>query len=559
MNLTFFKKKRFWMPLAGLGLVAVGLAAGLLFRIYVTVDGEDEDSVIRIVQRNDRLEDLINIIERKYVDSVSVDSLYQDAIAGILMHLDPHSSYIPRAQVKEMQAGLEGKFKGIGISVLMIRDSVFINDIIAGGPAEESGLKVGDCIVAVDSIVLVDKANGDELMRKIVLDEQQNRLKLLVCSPGEGPAHVLHLKKGLVPYVSVRGGFMIGQETGYLKIDRFSATTYREFTGLLSQLVDQKKAKNLVLDLRDNPGGYVEAATKVAEEFLKPGQMIVYTEGKNEPRANYYVRDEGKFTKGRLIVLVDESTTSAAEILSGAIQDWDRGVIIGRRTFGKGLVQEQITLKDGSMLRLTIARYYTPSGRSIQRSYAKGNQAYRESYTYRILHPDSIFAVSGLSIEDSNSYYSLINKRKLYGGGGITPDIIKRESELFSQESMRKVTSHWLFDPIVLDYYIQHYQSFQLNTKPLSFTQTFVVPEVLLAGLKEQSDYFYPEIKPSFWQNPAAMQFLKGKIKAKLLDYRFGGNAGLHFWIRNYDPLIKESERVLANPDFLRAIRRKAA
>ena len=360
-------------------------------------------------------------IEQLYVDSVNRDKLAENAITGLLEKLDPHSAYLTPEEVKETNEPLQGNFDGIGIQFNMLTDTLYVIQVISGGPSEKVGIMPGDKIISVnDTLIAGVKMKNSEVMSKLKGPKGTTvRIKVL----RRGAPQLLNFKivRDKIPVYSVLATYMIDKQTGYIKIDRFAATTYEEFKEALDKLQKQGMV-NLILDLQDNGGGYLTAAIEIANEFLKPGSLIVYTEGLNQRREDARSSNSGTFKNGKLVVLVNEYSASASEIVSGAIQDWDRGVIVGRRTFGKGLVQRPIPLPDGSMIRLTTARYYTPTGRSIQKPYTKGDlESYSKELADRYNRGEMISADS-IHFPDSLKYNTLIEKRVVYGGGGIMPD-----------------------------------------------------------------------------------------------------------------------------------------
>ena len=360
-------------------------------------------------------------IENLYVDTINKNKLAEDAIISLLEKLDPHSAYMTVEEVKEATESLQGNFDGIGIQFNMLTDTLYVIEVIAGGPSEKIGILAGDKIIYVDDTLIAGvKMKNTDIMSKLK-------------GPKGTTVHVKILRRGYrelldfkiirdkIPVYSISSHYMIDKKTGYIKLIRFARTTREEFINALEKLKAQGM-ENLILDLQYNGGGYLEAATELSNEFLNPGSLIVYTEGVNQRRSEERANNSGSFKNGKLVILVDESSASASEIVAGAVQDWDRGVIIGRRTFGKGLVQRPIPLPDGSMIRLTTAHYYTPTGRSIQKPYTEGD---RESYNKEVIDRielGEIISADSIHFSDSLKYTTLINNRTVYGGGGIMPD-----------------------------------------------------------------------------------------------------------------------------------------
>jgi carboxyl-terminal processing protease len=360
-------------------------------------------------------------IENLYVDTVNKDKLAENAIIGLLEKLDPHSAYLTADEVKESNEPLQGNFDGIGIQFNMMTDTLYVIQVITGGPSEKVGILAGDKIIFVDDTLIAGvKMKNTDVMSKLKGPKGTTvHIKIL----RQGYPQLLDFKiiRDKIPVYSITSFYMIDNKTGYIKLDRFAATTYDEFKEAIGKLQKQGM-ENLILDLQNNGGGYLAAAIEIANEFLKPNSLIVYTEGTHQRREDARSTNSGSLKNGRLVVLVDETSASASEIVSGAIQDWDRGVIVGRRTFGKGLVQRPIPLPDGSMIRLTTARYYTPTGRSIQKPYTKGDlDSYNKDLFDRYNRGEMISADS-IHFPDSLRYNTLIKHRVVFGGGGIMPD-----------------------------------------------------------------------------------------------------------------------------------------
>ena len=361
-------------------------------------------------------------ISNLYVDSTSETKLVEDAIVGMLEKLDPHSTYTDPEETKEMTEPLQGNFDGIGIQFNMLTDTLYVIQVIPGGPSEKVGLMAGDRIIMVDDTLIagVKMKNTDVMKRLRGPKNTEVRVKVL---RGGVPALIeFKITRGKIPVYSLDAAYMADKTTGYIKLNRFAASSADEFQEALEKLKKQGM-KNLILDLQGNGGGYLNIAIDLADEFLGKDKLIVYTEGNKQPREEAKSSARGGFEEGRLVVLVDETSASASEILSGAVQDWDRGVVVGRRTFGKGLVQKPIPMPDGSMIRLTVARYYTPTGRSIQKPYVNGNQ---EQYNHDLIdryNRGELMSADSIHFPDSMKYNTLETKRIVYGGGGIMPDI----------------------------------------------------------------------------------------------------------------------------------------
>jgi carboxyl-terminal processing protease len=400
-------------------MLAVTLAAGIFIGKYLP--GEDEfPNHSNIRSRNDKLNIILNTIEANYVDSVNRNDLVETAIPAMLKKLDPHSVYIPAKDLARANEPLQGNFEGIGISFTMLTDTILIISTIPGGPSEKLGLLPGDKILYVNDSLVAGKNITDQAVIGMLKGPRGTVVKIKILRSGHKELLPFEITRDKIPIYSVDVDYMINSNTGYIKINNFAMTTFDEFMKGLRELKDKGMTK-LILDLRGNSGGIMEASIKIADQFLKEGQLIVYTKGRAQPRSEAKASGKGEFETGDLVVLIDEWSASASEILAGAIQDNDRGTIIGRRSFGKGLVQEPVPFPDGSGMRLTIARYYTPTGRSIQKPYNNGFDQYYDDLHQRFDRGE--FEVSD-SIHFSDSLKFITpGGRVVYGGGGIMPDI----------------------------------------------------------------------------------------------------------------------------------------
>ena len=360
-------------------------------------------------------------IERLYVDSVNSNKLAEDAIIHMLEKLDPHSTYLSADEVKKANEPLQGNFDGIGIQFNMYTDTLYVVEVISNGPSEKIGIRPGDRIIYVDDILIAGvKMKSDDVVSKLK-GPKGTTVNVKILRRGHPQLLDFKIVRDKIPVHSLIASYMVDNKTGYIKFGQFSATTHQEFKEALGKLKMQGM-ENLILDLQGNGGGYLMASIELANEFLNPNSLIVYTEGLNQNREEWKANRNGSFMNGRLVVLVDYASASASEIVAGAVQDWDRGVIIGTRTFGKGMVQRPIGLPDGSMIRLTTAHYYTPAGRSIQKPYTKGDS---ESYYRELLdraYNGEMLSADSVHFADSLIYKTLTKNRTVYGGGGIMPD-----------------------------------------------------------------------------------------------------------------------------------------
>ena len=415
-------KKNRLMPLWLALSVVIGIFVGTFF-----ANRFSGNRLSIINSGSNKLNDLLHIVDDQYVDTVNMDDIVEKAVPTILSELDPHSVYISQKDVQQANDDLRGSFFGVGIEFTIRKDTIHVQNVISNGPAERAGLLAGDKIVEIDGQTFVGKeVTNDEAMHRLK-GEKDTKVEVGVLRYKEQKLRHFTITRGEIPMKSVTATYMLDDQTGYIKIKNFGEKTYPELLIALARLA-QEDFRSLVIDLRGNTGGYLASAVQIANEFLPKGRIIVYTEGRKSPRQDYRSDGRGSYQRLPLVVLIDEGSASASEILAGAIQDNDRGTIIGRRSFGKGLVQQPVTLHDGSMIRLTIARYYSPSGRCIQKPYTSGSDKnYEEDLLTRFQHGEFY---SKDSIKHTGPEYHTRNGRAVYGGGGITPDIFVPEDTI---------------------------------------------------------------------------------------------------------------------------------
>ena len=442
-----------WMPL----IVSVALIIGILLGNWITAirirgivsdeisnqrfsirPGNNAGSGFSLTPKGNKVSSALQYILNEYVDTVSIGKLNEAVMPALVDNLDPHSIYIPATDFQKFSEPLIGNFSGIGVSFNMLEDSVAIINTIPNGPSEMVGVMAGDRIIMVDDSVVAGVNMPSEDIVKMLKGPKNTQVKVTVYRKGEKAPIDFEITRDDIPIYSVDVAYKVNENTGYIKISQFAQTTYHEFIQAIEKLKTQGVEK-LIIDLRRNGGGIMDAATMIADQFLEEGQLIVYTEGRNRPRENDYATSRGLLKNDKVVVLMDESSASASEILAGAIQDNDRGLVIGRRSFGKGLVQEEMRFADGSALRLTVARYYTPTGRSIQRSYENGKEDYYHDFSERWMrgeyeHEDSIKF-------DNTQKFVTAGGKTVYGGGGIMPDVFVPVDTSGASEYYNKVRS----------------------------------------------------------------------------------------------------------------------
>lgn len=517
-----------WTPLFFSVVMVGGMALG--FNLRDTLRGKRD--IQAVMQRNDRLEQIIDLINEKYVDSVKTDELYKGAIEGILSDLDPHTSYIPADELEEVNEDLEGSFYGIGVEFYIFDDTMNVTAVVPGGPADKAGVITGDKIIKVGDSVIAGRQIPSDNVIKMLKGRLNSKVSVTLKDPVSNAMKQLTIARGEIPVVSVDANIMLDSKTGYIKINRFSATTYDEFARALKGL-KANGMEQLVIDLRQNPGGYLEAAQRIADELLEGDKLIVYTKGIHSKRIDYKTEGLQGFEKGKIAILIDEGSASASEILSGAVQDYDRGIIVGRRSYGKGLVQEQYDLDDGAALRLTVAKYYIPSGRCIQRSYKNGRDAYDEDFMRRFEN-DVLKGNDSIITDDTARYYTA-NKRVVYGGGGIKPDVFVPfdtarltpglTNMLYSEDARRTVWNYYM-----------HNRAQLLQYKTITDFSTKYGGDELVAGFLKMQDPTFRRAVERVLRNQTNLSYFRLQLKAQLARILFRSNG--YYSITTWDDAV---------------------
>lgn len=469
---------------------------------------------------SDKFNTLLYYIEHMYVDSVNGEELVEHAIRKMLEELDPHSVYISKKDLQAANEPLNGSFDGIGIQFNILKDTLLVVSPITGGPSEKLGIRAGDKIVEIDgeNVAGVGITNTD-VMKKL---KGPKGTTVNVGIHRRGAAQLLQfpIVRDKIPIFSVDASYMIDSKLGYIKVNRFAKTTMTELKNALSDLNSQGM-KNLVLDLQGNGGGLLNTAIEMADEFLSEEKLIVYTEGRSFPKDETYAHRKGTFEKGKLIVLVNEGSASASEIVSGAIQDWDRGLIVGRRSFGKGLVQRPVSLPDGSAVRLTVQKYYTPSGRCIQKSYENGVEAYQMEKYDRYANGE-LMSEDSIQFPDSLKYYTNIKNRVVYGGGGIVPDVFVPIDTSMSSEYFSELMRNGITNSFILNYLDDNRDSYSNKFKDADdFIENFEIDQELMDKLiayaeKEEIEFKEEDFKISEYAIKVRMKALMAR---NLYDY----------------------------------------
>lgn len=489
-----------------------------------------------------KLGKVIEYIDKYYVDSVDNADLVEDAIRDMLNNLDPHSSYISSKEVKDMNEPLQGNFEGIGISFNILNDTILVVSPISGGPSEKVGIQAGDRIVRVDKKNVAGTGITTNDVFRLLRGQKGTRVDVSVLRKNVKGLLEFTIIRDKIPIYSVDAAYILDESTGYIKVNRFSLTTIGEFNEALQKFKDAK-INNLILDLSGNGGGYLEVAFELADEFLDSKRLIVYTEGRNSPKREYFASEKGGFETGNLVVIIDEGSASASEIVAGAIQDWDRGIIIGRRSFGKGLVQKPLMLPDQSEIRLTVARYYTPTGRLIQKPYDnKDNYDMDIINRYNngeLMHKDSIH------FPDSLKYHTLVKSRVVYGGGGIMPDIFIPIDTSHYSDFYRDLVRQGILNQFILTYVDKNRKLLQADYPVFSdFKSGYsITPEIF----KQLMDYAKSQdLIPG--QNDISVSEEQIKLLMKAYIARdLWSSSEFYEIVNTTDPKIKKAVEVLEN------------
>jgi len=522
------------MKIKELGLLFVGI---VVFSFGVLA--QDVNSETR------KFNKMLSLIDATYVDSVALDDLVEVAIINMLKELDPHSVYISAEEIEKMKEPLEGSFEGIGVQFRIMDDTLLVVGVISGGPSEKVGILTGDRIVKVDDENIAGMGIDNDGVAKRLRGKKGTQVVVEVIRRNEKKPLVFNITRDKIPIYSIDASYITKDNIGYVKLNKFAKTTKEELDSVFAMFV-KAGVKDIILDLTGNTGGYLDKAVSLCDEFMQNDKLIVYTEGVNMPRTDYKSTKDGRFYRGKLIVLVDEGSASASEIVSGALQDWDRGVIVGRRTFGKGLVQREMPLTDGSAVRLTIARYYTPTGRLIQKPYVEGYDEYADDLTTRYLHGEFSNRDS-IVFADSLKFETLVYKKTVYGGGGIMPDdFIPIDTTLRSDYHVELLRKGVLFT--FVSRYVDQNRSMLKSKYPdiETFKTNFVADDALFEQLLVAAKDAKINIDSLTPATAAQNEYLKIHLKSLIAGDIWENN---EFWMifNEINPFFIRAEEIITN------------
>ena len=512
-------------------LLAIALVMGILIGNRLT---RNSVNTLSSMSKVSKLDAIVELIQHSYVDSISTDTLIEKTIPQMLKNLDPHTVYIPAKELGGVEEEMRGDFGGIGVQFSIQNDTVMVVDVISGGPSSKLGIIPGDRIVKVNDTLMVGKDLKNEKVLKKLRGKKGTKVNVGIKRHGFKDLIPFEITRGEIPIYSVDVSYMIDQTTGYIKVSRFGEKTYEEFMEGLKKL-DHLGMKNIIVDLRGNPGGYLNAVIRMVNEFLDKGELIVYTKGNSQAKKTYHADSSGLYRDKGIVVLIDDFSASASEIFAGAIQDNDRGWIIGRRSFGKGLVQEQIPFNDGSAVRLTVARYYTPSGRCIQKPYDKGNDAYYKDIMELAIHGE-------FQKEDSTKFsgkekFKTLSGRTVYGGGGIMPDFFVPADTLGYSKYYSKITQKGLVYQFALDYADSNRKDLSKLTTSDDFENYFKKIDVLklMVAFAEKKG-----VNPNSADLKTSSNIIDNQIKAYIAR-NIIGEGGFYPIIKNIDKTLLQA------------------
>jgi len=535
-------KLKIWLPFVFACLIVAGIFVGM--KLNEPFNSHKSFFSFRTGQFN-KINDVINYINQEYVDTINQKKLVENSIEEMLHQLDPHSAYIPAEELQATNEPLEGNFDGIGVEFHVQEDTIMVVTAVSGGPSEQLGIRSGDRIVKVDGKNVAGIHITNLQVTQLLRGPSGTKVTVTILRRGTPQLIDYTINRGKIPLYSVDVGYMIDDKTGYIKISHFAEHTYDEYLEAFNKL-SKAGMKNLILDLRGNPGGYLKTAIQIADEFLPQGKLIVYTKGRTRPKESFSATSKGSFERGKLIVLIDEGSASASEIVAGALQDWDRATLMGRRSFGKGLVQEQSEFPDGSAIRLTIARYYTPTGRSIQKPYADGYEEYENEVAQRykkgeLIYSDSVHFADSLKFTTPGGH-------TVYGGGGIMPDVFIPLDTVGLSSFYTEVNSKGLVNQYAFDYLdanrktiMEKYKTFDAFNKNFSITEEEYRKFI---SYSQKSNSEKDAVKGTFHKDERGQKTSSALIKAQLkalIARQIWKNEGFYPVIQQIDNTLQKA------------------
>lgn len=527
------------------------LFVSFLMILHISLNAQSQPRDGKEMQQSlQKLSTMYYLINNFYVDTANLESLTEEAIVAILKELDPHSAYISKEDVEKANEPLVGSFEGIGVTFQIFQDTILVISPVPGGPSDRVGIMAGDKIVTIDGEDAFGEKVNNDYVAKHLRGEKGTKVTLGIKRGKSDELIDYEVIRDKIPLNSIEAAFMLDKNVGYIKLDRFAQTSNTEFEESLAKLKAQKM-KSLILDLRGNTGGYLNIAAELSNQFLKKDMTIVYTEGDKSPKQIFNTDKNGKFTDGKLIILIDEGSASASEIVSGAVQDWDRGILIGRRSFGKGLVQRPFNLPDGSQVRLTTARYYTPTGRCIQRSYEKGSEDYYNEMTKRMKHGE-FYHSDSIQFPDSLKYSTLLSGRTVYGGGGIMPDIFMPVDTTFATKLYTDLIRKGIFNRFTVDYVMKNRELISNEYSDFeNFYEQFEVTDEMISDFRSLAEEEGVEWNDEQFQRSEPM--IKLQLKA-LIARNEWSQSEYYRVVMNEDKVIKKAVEILNDSNQYRKI-----
>ena len=527
------------------------LFVSFLMILHISLNAQSQPRDSKDMQQSlQKLSTMYYLINNFYVDTADLGSLTEEAIVAILKELDPHSAYISKEDVEKANEPLVGSFEGIGVTFQIFQDTILVISPVPGGPSDRVGIMAGDKIITIDGEDAFGEKVNNDYVAKHLRGEKGTKVTLGIKRGKSDELIDYEVIRDKIPLNSIEAAFMLDKNVGYIKLDRFAQTSNTEFEESLAKLKAQKM-KSLILDLRGNTGGYLNIAAELSNQFLKKDMTIVYTEGDKSPKQIFNTDKNGKFTDGKLIILIDEGSASASEIVSGAVQDWDRGILIGRRSFGKGLVQRPFNLPDGSQVRLTTARYYTPTGRCIQRSYEKGSEDYYNEMTKRMKHGE-FYHSDSIQFPDSLKYSTLLSGRTVYGGGGIMPDIFMPVDTTFATKLYTDLIRKGIFNRFTVDYVMKNRELISNKYSDFeNFYEQFEVTDEMISDFRSLAEEEGVEWNDEQFQRSEPM--IKLQLKA-LIARNEWSQSEYYRVVMNEDKVIKKAVEILNDSNQYRKI-----